>query len=404
VRLVPVTESGARVAVVDVGEREGPASVYLGGLGAASTVAFAEVVGHPAVAGRGRHLLVDLVGSGWSDADDGFSYGIDAHAAAVATVLDAVRPGAVRLVGHSLGGSVAISLAAQRPDLVGELVVAEPNLDPGVGTMSARIAAMDEDAFVADGFRRLVEAEDAADSVATLRRWSPRGLHRTAVSLLAERPATFRQQLTALRMPKRYLTGELTGEDLVALRATGCDVRVVPGAGHGLMGDNLDGFVDRLTAGRVALRPVGAGDLDALFGMMRDPEAVRMAAFTAADPDDRAAFDAHRARIAAAPDVVERAVTVDGRFAGIVASFVVEGDTEVTYWIDRAHWGRGVAGRALGLLLELVPARPVHARVASDNAGSLRVLAKAGFVPVGTDSGYANGRRAVIEETVLRLG
>lgn len=46
----------------------------------------------------------------------------------------------------------------------------------------------------------------------------------------------------------------------------------------------------------VALRPVEDADLDTLFEKMRDPESVRMAAFTAEDPDDRAAFDAHMAR------------------------------------------------------------------------------------------------------------
>jgi hypothetical protein len=35
----------------------------------------------------------------------------------------------------------------------------------------------------------------------------------------------------------------------------------------------------------VALRPVEDGDLDALFEQMRDPEGVRMAAFTPDDPD-----------------------------------------------------------------------------------------------------------------------
>ena len=45
----------------------------------------------------------------------------------------------------------------------------------------------------------------------------------------------------------------------------------------------------------VSLRPVEDADLDALFDQMRDPESVWMAAFTARDPDDRAAFDAHMA-------------------------------------------------------------------------------------------------------------
>ena len=41
-------------------------------------------------------------------------------------------------------------------------------------------------------------------------------------------------------------------------------------------------------------------------------------------------------------------------------------------------------------------------RAASDNAASLRVLARAGFVPVGREISYAPARRAQIEETILR--
>jgi RimJ/RimL family protein N-acetyltransferase len=153
----------------------------------------------------------------------------------------------------------------------------------------------------------------------------------------------------------------------------------------------------------VALRPVEDSDLDAMFRQMRDPESVRMAAFTAEDPDDRDRFDAHLARVRAAADVTMRAVTCDGQLVGSIAAFVVEGDTEVTYWIDRSAWGRGIASQALALLLREVPVRPVHARVASDNGGSLRVLQKCGFTVVGSETSFAAGRNAHIEETILRL-
>ncbi|MEV6345597.1 GNAT family N-acetyltransferase [Actinoplanes sp. NPDC051851] len=153
----------------------------------------------------------------------------------------------------------------------------------------------------------------------------------------------------------------------------------------------------------VVLRPIEDADLDALFEQMRDPESVRMAAFTAKDPSDRTAFDAHLATIRSAPDVTHRAITVDGRFAGTIASFVIEGDTEVTYWIGREFWGRGIASRALAALLEIVRVRPLYARAASDNAASLRVLERAGFVITGTDTGFANGRGTDTEETILRL-
>ena len=127
-----------------------------------------------------------------------------------------------------------------------------------------------------------------------------------------------------------------------------------------------------------------------------------MAAFTPADPDDRAAFDARLARVRDAPGITHRAVTRDGLLVGSIASFVVDGDTEVTYWIDRSAWGGGVASRALSLLLDLVTVRPVFARAASDNLGSLRVLERAGFVGIGTARSFAQGRGAEIEETILR--
>jgi RimJ/RimL family protein N-acetyltransferase len=153
----------------------------------------------------------------------------------------------------------------------------------------------------------------------------------------------------------------------------------------------------------VALRPVQDGDLDALFEQMRDPEGVRMAAFTPEDPADRNAFDAHMAKVRSSPGITLRAVTCDGQLAGSISSFPDGDQMEVTYWIDRPAWGKGIATRALALLLELVTTRPLHARAASDNAGSLRVLQKCGFKAVGTETSFAAGRNENIEETILRL-
>lgn len=152
----------------------------------------------------------------------------------------------------------------------------------------------------------------------------------------------------------------------------------------------------------IALRPIEDSDLDGLFEQMRDPESVRMAAFTAEDPDDRSAFDAHMAKVRSSTTNTTRAITCDGRFVGTTAAFVMDGETEVTYWIDRAVWGQGIATRALELLLDLVPTRPLYGRAASDNAGSLRVLQKAGFKAIGIENAFAPGRNTTIEETILR--
>lgn len=154
---------------------------------------------------------------------------------------------------------------------------------------------------------------------------------------------------------------------------------------------------------RVALHPVEAADLDAIFEQMRDPESVRMAAFTAEDPSDRGAFDAHIAKIMSMDDVTFQAILCDSQLVGTIGRFLSEGVTEVTYWIDRSRWGQGIATRALDLLLAEIPVRPIRARVASDNVASLKVLQKAGFRPIGTEVSFASGRAADIEETILEL-
>ncbi|MGR2753799.1 GNAT family N-acetyltransferase [Agromyces arachidis] len=149
----------------------------------------------------------------------------------------------------------------------------------------------------------------------------------------------------------------------------------------------------------MTLRATRAGDRDELFRIQCDPEANRMAAFTSKDPTDRAAYDARVARFAARDDVDNRTVRCDGRIVGSVGRWVDDdtGMVEISYWIDREHWGRGIATRALRLFLDTQP-RPLRARAAADNAGSIAVLRKLGFVEVGRDRGFAEARREEIEE------
>ncbi|MFE2045260.1 GNAT family N-acetyltransferase [Streptomyces sp. NPDC059477] len=169
--------------------------------------------------------------------------------------------------------------------------------------------------------------------------------------------------------------------------------------------DRADG-TDRLRpapTADVALRPVHDSDLPVFFRQMNDPESLRMAAFTPKDPTDRDAFDAHWRRIRAADGVLTRAVLADGDVVGSAAVYGDPGGHEVTYWIDRAYWGNGIATAALRLLLAEVPERPLHARAAADNAGSLRVLRKCGFRVTGQGRGFAQARDEEIDEVVLTL-
>ncbi|MFD5158975.1 GNAT family N-acetyltransferase [Streptomyces hawaiiensis] len=153
----------------------------------------------------------------------------------------------------------------------------------------------------------------------------------------------------------------------------------------------------------VELRQVHDSDLPVFYRQLNDPESLHLAAFTPEDPADRAAFDTRWSRMRSSPDVVARTVLADGDVVGSAAVYGVPGEREVTYWIDRAYWGKGIATVALRALLAEVPERPLYARAASDNAGSLRVLEKCGFRVAATAQGFAPARGAEIDETVLIL-
>ncbi|SDS87099.1 alpha/beta fold hydrolase [Actinopolymorpha singaporensis] len=249
----PPNASGSR----DATDFPDPLFVYVAGLGAATSADFPHVATHPALR-RHRSLLVDLVGTGWSDQADSerFGYTVEDHADAVAAVLDADGVRGATVVGHSLGGSVAIALAHRRPELVGTLVACEPNLDPGVGDLSAHVAAQTEEAFVRRGYDalRAVVARDehaAGKSVlhATTGRWTAVGMHRTSVSMLADRDPTFRTQFAQATMPRALLVGERTTDvDLTGLEPAGVAVHVVPSAGHVMTYDNPAGFAATIAA------------------------------------------------------------------------------------------------------------------------------------------------------------
>ncbi|MDY7100116.1 MAG: GNAT family N-acetyltransferase [Actinomycetota bacterium] len=151
------------------------------------------------------------------------------------------------------------------------------------------------------------------------------------------------------------------------------------------------------------LRPVRRDDLPVFFAHQLDPVANHVAAFVADDPADRGAFDARWERLLSDDTVTSRTVVHDGEVVGHVASYVSDVGREVTYWIDRDHWGKGLATETLRSFLEIITARPLHARTASDNLGSLRVLERCGFEVARVETAYAPGRRAQIDETLLVL-
>lgn len=154
---------------------------------------------------------------------------------------------------------------------------------------------------------------------------------------------------------------------------------------------------------QVKLRQTEKSDLEFFFQFQLDKEANYLAAFTSKDHTDKEAYFEKFTKLLNDPTVNMRTILVDETIAGSIAKFEIEGDAEITYWIDRNFWGKGIATAALNNFLTIENTRPIFGRVAFDNLGSQKVLGKCGFVKIGTDKGFANARKTEIEEFIYKL-
>jgi RimJ/RimL family protein N-acetyltransferase len=139
--------------------------------------------------------------------------------------------------------------------------------------------------------------------------------------------------------------------------------------------------MSRLTPPEIELRRTIAADVRLLHALELD-EASNLLAGT--KPRDWPTFQARWAEILADPDgratgVIPRVILTAGAVVGAINIAPQDGSDSIGYWIAREHWGRGIATRAVALMLREFTRRPLHATAAGHNHPSIRVLLKNGF-------------------------
>lgn len=144
-------------------------------------------------------------------------------------------------------------------------------------------------------------------------------------------------------------------------------------------------------------------DLDVFFLNQTDEKANYMAAFTSKNPHDKEAFLTKWRKLLKDDTINMQTILIGNKAIGCVVKFIMKGDAEITYAINKEYWGKGITTLAVKKFLETEQTRPIYGRVAFDNFGSQRILEKVGFERIRKETGFANARGMEIEEFIYKL-
>ncbi len=229
---------------------KGDPVVFIHGLGCASSFDYPPIVANRAFAGR-QAILIDLPGYGYSERPASFSYQTGDQAQVVIELLAHLHLDAIWLYGHSMGGSIAIEVAAQIAKRVKGLAVSEPNFHPGGGEYSRIIAAQDEGDFITCGYASMLAQEKSAWA-GSLQSSAPWALWRGAKSLVDGVEPNWMTLFVSLPRPKTLIFGarSLPDKDAEHIQQQGISLRIIPDAGHamseeqpGLLAQALNDFI-----------------------------------------------------------------------------------------------------------------------------------------------------------------
>lgn len=223
------------------------------GLGCAGSFDYPQVAAQSPLRNH-RCILVDLLGAGFSDKPDDFGYAVKDHAEYLKDFIESIGLEKFILFGHSLGGAIALSLADICQNRIDKLILSESNLDKsGEGSSSKYIADFEMNAFLRDGFDKLVQESRKSGNgmwAASLSLWLPKAVYLLSKSAADGGDPSWREILYSLKCPRTFLFGEksLPDEDEQELAKHGVKIAIVKNAGHSMAWENPKGLAETIAA------------------------------------------------------------------------------------------------------------------------------------------------------------
>lgn len=188
---------------------------------------------------------MDWLGFGESSKPDGFRYRIEDHAEAAARVLERLEAARVSLIGHSVGGAIAVMLAARLDGRLDAFINAEGNLiGEDCGIITRDTVSVPYDIYVAEhhpkrSARLVAERGTAYANEAML----PLAFYRTAQSVVSHCDSgVLLRTFLGLACRKAYVFGDWNRNAPIIGELDGIEMIEISGAGHRMMDDNPAGF------------------------------------------------------------------------------------------------------------------------------------------------------------------
>ncbi|GAA5235334.1 alpha/beta hydrolase [Verticiella sediminum] len=199
--------------------------------------------------------VLDVRGRGLSASGPGLDYGLDAQAADALALAQALGLQRYALLGHSMGGRIAVRAAAGQPEGLTRLVVVDPPVSgPGRRPYPAALP------WYVDSIRQATRGMDAEDMLAFCPTWTEeqrrlraQWLHTCFEPAIVQSFEDFGRDdihanLPRIAQPMLLVTAErgdvVRDEDVVEWQRLAPQTRHVrvPGAGHMIPWDNEAGF------------------------------------------------------------------------------------------------------------------------------------------------------------------